>query len=149
MPDKGEKSIGQLVSELTQDFRTLFRQELELFSAEMKEKLTTVAKDSVGIGVGGILIYSGFLVLLAAIVLGLATVMPAWGAALVAAALFMGIGAVLVLKAGKELTHLEKKPEQTTEALKETVQWAKTLRPRNSTPRPTPFATKSDIPKAI
>lgn len=128
MPEKGEKSIGQLLTELTRDFRTLFRQELELFSAEMKEKMRVVARDAVGIGAGAFLLYAGFFVLLAAMVLGLATVMPAWGAALVIAAPLMVVGFALVQKARKDLTNLEKKPEQTTEALRETVQWAKTLK---------------------
>ena len=149
MPEKGEKTIGELVSELTGELRTLFRQELELVTAEMKEMMANVTKDTVAIGVGGVLIYSGFLVLLAAIVLGLATVMPAWGAALLVAAAFIGIGVVLVQKGRKDLTQMEKKPEQTTQSLKETVTWAKTLRLRSSSRRLTGFASKSGIRKAI
>ena len=149
MPEKREKTIGQLFTELTQELRTLFRQELELFTAEMKEKMTTVVKDAVGIGIGGFLIYAGSLVLVAAMVLGLATVMPAWGAALVVAALFFAGGFGLVLKGTKDLKQMDKKPEQTTEALKETVQWAKTLRLRSSSPRRQRFASKSAIRKAI
>jgi hypothetical protein len=98
MPEKGEKTIGELLSELTGEVRALFRQELDLFTAEMKEKLTALAKDTVAIGVGGVLLYTGFLVLVAAIVLGLAVIVPAWGAALIVAAGLIAIGAVLVLK---------------------------------------------------
>ena len=149
MPEKGEKSIGELVSELTQELRTLFRQELELFTAEMKEKMAHVAKDTVAIGVGGFLIYSGFFVLLAAIVLVLATFMPAWGAALLVAIAFIGIGFALVRKGRKDLTQMEKKPEQTAETLKETIKWAKTLKLTSSTPRRTGFGNKSGIRKGI
>lgn len=149
MPEKGEKSIGALFSELLQESRTLLRQELELFTAEMKEKMTKVAKDAVAIGAGAFLLYLGSLVLVAAIVLGLATFMPAWGAALLVAAVFIVTGLVLVQKGRKDLTQMEKKPEQTLEALKETVTWAKTLRPTRSAPRRTGFASKSAIRKAI
>ena len=149
MPVKEQKTIGELFSELTQELRTLFRQELELFTAEMKEKLTHVAKDMVAIGAGGALIYFGALVLVAALVLGLATFMPAWGAALLVAMAFMGIGFVLVRKGRKDLTEMEKKPEQTTETLKETIKWAKTLKLRSSSPRRTGYASKSGIRKAI
>lgn len=149
MPEKGEKSIGGLVSELTQELRTLFRQEMDLFTVEMKEKLTTAAKDAVAIGVGGVLAYSGFLVLLAAIVLGVAEFMPAWGAALLVATVFIVIGFILVQKGRKDLTQMDIKPEQTTESLKETAQWAKTLRLSSSTPRRTSFASRSDTRKAI
>jgi len=149
MPEKGEKSIAELVSELTQEVRTLFRQELQLFSAEIKEKLTAMAIDTVVIGVGVVMMYLGSLVLLAAMVLGLATVMPAWGAALLVAAAFIGCGLVLALKWRGNLAHLEKKPEQTMETLKETVQWAKTLRLKSTGRRRTRFASKSGIRKAI
>jgi len=149
MPEKVERSIGELFSELIHELRTLFRQELELFTAEMKEMLANVAKDTAAIGVGGVLIYSGFLVLLAAMVLGLAAFMPAWGAALLVATAFIGIGFALVQKGRKDLTQMEKKPEQTTESLKETVKWAKTLRLTSGSRRRTGFASKSGIRKAI
>lgn len=149
MPEKGEKTIGQLFTELTQELRTLFRQELELFSVEMKDKVTTAVKDAAAIGVGAILVYSGFLVLLAAMVLGLATVLPAWGAALIVAAVFLVAGGALVLMGGKDLKKMEVKPEQTTESLKETAKWVKTLRLTRSSQRRTRFASRSDIRKAI
>ena len=149
MPEKGEKSIGELVSELTQELRTLFRQELELFSAEIKEKMTNIAIDAAGIGLGVVLLYFGSLVLLAAMVLGLASVMPAWGAALLVAAAFIGAGVILVLNRLHDLAQLKTKPEQTVETLKETVQWAKTLRLRSGSPRRKRFASKSGIRKAI
>lgn len=147
MAEKGEKSIGELVSELTGEVRTLFRQELDLFTAEMKQKMVTLAKDTAAIGAGAVLLYTGFLVLLAAVVLGLATVMPAWGAALLVAIGLIAIGAVLVLKGGKDVKEMEAKPEQTVGALKETVQWAKTLKLTSSRRRG--FASKSGTRKAI
>ena len=149
MPEKGERSIGQLFTELTQELRTLFRQEIELFSVEMKEKMVRAVKDAAAIGVGGVIIGTGYLVLVAAMVLGLATVMPAWGAALVVAAVFIAVGAVLVLKGSKDLKEVEVKPQKTTETLKETAKWVKTLRLPRSSRRRTGFATRSDIRKAI
>jgi len=147
MPETGNKTIGGLVTELTREVRTLLRQELDLFVAEMKEKMIDIVKDTLEIGMGVAFLYFGSLVLVAAIVLGLATVMPAWGAALVVAAAFIGMGVALVLVGRKNLVQLDKKPEQTVETLKETVQWAKTL--RHSSRRRTRFASKSDTRKAI
>jgi hypothetical protein len=147
--EKGEKTIGALLSELTLELRTLLRQELELFIAELKEKVTNIAVDAVGIGVGLFMVYLGSLVLLAAIVIALTTVMPAWGAALLVAAAFLGTGGALVLVGFLKLARLEKKPEKTLETLKETVTWAKTLRLRSSTQRRTRFASKSGLRKAI
>jgi hypothetical protein len=149
MPEKGEKTIGQLFIELTQELRLLFRQEMELFTAEMKEKVTGAGKDAAVIGAGGILVATGLLVLVAAMVLGLATVLPAWVAAVVVGAAFIAAGAISVLVGRKALKHLEIKPEQTAESLKETAQWIKTLKPQKSVRRRTSFANRSGIRKAI
>ncbi|TGU70747.1 phage holin family protein [Geomonas terrae] len=149
MPEKNEKTIGELVSELGGELRDLLRQELGLFAAEMKEKVVHAAKDAAAIVVGGVLLYTGLLVLTAAIVLGLATIMPAWGAALLVALGLLAMGAVLVLKGGKDVKEMDAKPTQTMGALKETVKWAKTLRFMSSTHRRTRFASRSGIRKAI
>lgn len=149
MPGNEEKSIGELVSKLTQQVKTLFRQEMDLFAAEMKEKVKQVAKDAIALTVGGAMLYFGFLVLLAAMVLGLATVMPAWGAALIIAALFLLVGFALVQKGRKDLKQMEMKPEQTTESIKETAQWAKTLRPQTSSPHRTGFAKTFGSRRAV
>ncbi|GFO67048.1 hypothetical protein GMLC_06270 [Geomonas limicola] len=147
MPEREQKTIGALFSELTREVRTLFRQELELFLTEMKGKAIDIAKDTLAIGLGAALLYYGSFVLIAAIVLGLATVMPAWGAALLVAAVFLGAGIVLVQRGRKNFAQLDKKPEETVATLKETVQWAKTL--KNSSRRRTRFANRSDTRKAI
>lgn len=149
MPEKKEKTIGELVSELGGELRELLRQELGLFTAEMKEKVVHAAKDAAAIAVGGVLLYTGLLVLTAAIVLGLATIMPAWGAALLVALGLFAMGAVLVLKGGKDVKEMEAKPTQTMGALKETVKWAKTLRFTSNTHRRTRFASRSGTRKAI
>ena len=149
MPDKGEKSIGELVSEVTLELRTLFRQELDLFTTEMREKITNITIDAAGIALGVMMVYFGSLALLAALVLAVATFLPPWGAALLVAAALIGAGVVLILNRRKDLAQLEKKPEQTMDTLKETVQWAKTLRSRSGSLRRTSFASKSVTRKAI
>jgi Flp pilus assembly protein TadB len=128
MPEKVDKPIGELISELTHELRTLLKQEMDLFRTEMQEKLIHFFKDAAAIGVGCALLYFGTLVLIAAIVLGVATFMPAWIAALLVATIFIVIGFVLVEKGRKDVTHMSMKPEKTKETFKETTKWAKTLR---------------------
>jgi len=82
-----------LLTDLREDVVRLVTGEIALFKAEMTKK----AKD-LGIGAGMIvvalvLVLFGFGTLIAAAVLGLATVLPAWLAALI-------VGVVLVLVAG-------------------------------------------------
>lgn len=149
MPEKGERSLADLFSELTRELRTLFRQEMELFTVEMKEKVAHASKDAAAIGVGGVLLLTGYLVLVAAAVLGVAVFLPAWGAALLVATVFMVLGFILVLKGRNDLKQMEVKPEQTTESLKETAKWAKTLKWSSSAPRRTSFGSRSGTRKAI
>lgn len=148
MPERGEKPLGELFSELLHEVQTLFRQEMALFRTETIDKVKHVAIDAGAMMVGGVLLYTGFLVLVAAVVLGVAVFLPAWGAALIVACLLFAVGAALLVKGGKDLKQMEIKPEQTAESLKETARWAKTLRVHSS-PRPSGFGKTSGTRNAI
>ena len=87
-----EKSIGTIISELTSEINTLFRQEIGLVKTEISEKVGQ-AKNGVGmLVVGALIVYAGFMVLLGAAVAGLALVMDLWLAALLMAVLVLIIG---------------------------------------------------------
>ncbi|MDQ2788562.1 MAG: hypothetical protein DLM60_06850 [Pseudonocardiales bacterium] len=88
-----DASVGQLVERLSAQVSALVRDELALATAEMKRK---GAQAGVGIGIGGagaVVALLGLGALVAAAVLGLATVLAAWLAALI-------IGVVLLVLAG-------------------------------------------------
>lgn len=88
-----EASVGQLMERLSAQVSALVRDEVALATAEMKRK---GAQAGVGIGLGGlgaVVALLGLGALVAAAVLGLATVLAAWLAALV-------IGLVLLVFAG-------------------------------------------------
>ena len=123
---KNNRSLGDLFSELTLEVRTLFRKEMELLKSEMSDKMVEIVKDAVAIGVGGVLLFVGFLTIVAAIVFGVAVFIPLWFSALIVGMFFISIGLVFVQKGRKNLTHMKMAPEKSTETFKETVQWAKT-----------------------
>ncbi|MDQ3764278.1 MAG: phage holin family protein [Actinomycetota bacterium] len=88
-----DASVGQLVERLSAQVSALVREEMALATAEMKRKGTQAG---VGIGIGGagaLLAVLGLGALVAAAVLGLATVLAAWLAALI-------VGGVLLVLAG-------------------------------------------------
>jgi membrane protein len=88
-----DASVGQLVERLSAQVSALVRDEMALATAEMKRK---GAQAGVGIGIGGVgavVAVLGFGALVAAAVLGLASVLAAWLAALV-------IGLALLVLAG-------------------------------------------------
>jgi putative Mn2+ efflux pump MntP len=120
-----ERSIGQLFAELTEETRTLVRQEIQLARAELSEKVAGIGTD-IGSMVGGVaVLYAGFLVLLAAIVIGLAHVIgPGW-AALLVGIVTLAIGGWMVTRGLQDMKQRNLKPEKTVASLKETKQWAK------------------------
>jgi hypothetical protein len=120
-----ERSLGQLFAELTEESRTLVRQEIQLAKAELSEKVAGVGTD-IGSMVGGVaVLYAGFLVLLAALVIGLAHVIGAGWAALLVAVVALAAGGWLVSRGLNDIRSRNLKPEKTVASLKETKQWAK------------------------
>ena len=121
---EGEKSLAELIGEVTTDLSTLMRQELELARAELTEEARKAGKAAAFLGGAG---YAGHLVALfasLALVFGLGAVIPYGWAALVVAVLWAVVGAVLYTRGRRELATVNPKPERTIESIKEDVQWA-------------------------
>ncbi len=123
---KGEVgSIGALVSDISNDLSTLMRQEVALAKAEVKQSATKAGKGAGMLGGAG---YAGHLaVLFLSVTLWMALAYwfdnLAWSA-LVVAALWAVVGAVLYSRGRRELATVSPKPERTIESIKEDVQWA-------------------------
>ncbi|HJS43196.1 MAG TPA: phage holin family protein [Gemmatimonadales bacterium] len=78
-----DRSLGQVLSDIRTDASLLVRQEIALAKAELKQKAGDVAKRAALFAGVGLLAYSGLLILLAALVLGLIAIgVVAWLAAL-------------------------------------------------------------------
>ena len=125
--DLRDRSMGELLKQLSQETTTLVKQELDLAKAEMAEKGKHAGK---GIGLfsgAGLFGLGAFLALTTAIIAALSLVMDVWLAALIVAVVY-GVVAAVLAKSGqskiKEATPAA--PEQTVETLKEDVEWAKT-----------------------
>lgn len=88
-----DASIGELVSSVSADLSRLVRDEMRLAQVEVTEKAKKAGVGVGAFGAAGVLALFAVGVLLAAAILGLATVMPAWVAALI-------VGVVLLLVAG-------------------------------------------------
>ncbi|CAL9439115.1 hypothetical protein SUDANB176_02210 [Streptomyces sp. enrichment culture] len=120
-----DKSLGELLSKVTSDLQTLFRQEVELAKAEIKEEGTKAGKAAGMYGGAG---FAGSMVLLflsLAAVYGLANVMDVGWAALIVAALWGIAAAVLYQKGRARMRTVSPKPERTVETLKEDAEWAR------------------------
>ncbi len=92
-----DAGVGELVGQMSEQVSRLVRDELRLAQAELKEKGTAA-----GVGIGlfggaGIIAAYGLGVLIAAAVLGLATVMSAWLAALIVGVAVLAIAGIVAL----------------------------------------------------
>lgn len=118
------RSLGDLLSELSRETGQLVRKEVELATTEMTAK-ARVAGGQVGIAAaGGALAHAGLLVLVAAVVIGLAELgLAPWLSALIVGVVTMAIGYVLVNRGLAALRGTDMKPTQTIETLKEDARW--------------------------
>lgn len=124
-PSRDDRSLGDLFAELSREVTLLARQEVALAKAEMSQKATQVGKDVGYLAVGGAIAYAGFLAILAAIVIILASFMPWWLAAFIVGAVVAGAGFFMIQRGRENLSQLNPAPEQTIETLKEDREWAK------------------------
>lgn len=114
---KEEKTIGTLISDLTRDITTLFRQEIRLVKTEMSEKVEQAESGMTILAIGGAVAYAGLLILLAAAVLGLSLYLEPWLAALIVAVVVLVIGLGMVAKGKSNLKARNLVPEKTVESL--------------------------------
>jgi len=117
---KQDRSLGELLGDLTQDITKLIRQELTLARAEMADKAGNIGKQFGLLAVGGALAYSGVLAIVAALVILLATFgLTYWASALIVGVVVAAIGGLLVKKGLDAIRGQDLVPRQTLETLKE------------------------------
>ena len=120
---KADRSITTLLSDLASETILLIRQEVALMKAELSEKFSRIGQGAGALGAGALLAFSGWLVLLAAAVLGLATVVPAWLAALIVALVVLAIAGVLFFIGKNRFDADSLTPRRTLRSLREDEEW--------------------------
>jgi hypothetical protein len=114
-----ERSLGQIVSDVSTDLTTLLRQEMELAKTELKQEFT---KAGAGAGMLGGAGFSGYFVLLflsVALTLLLDNWLPSEVAALLTALLWAVIAAVLAIVGRKKLQESNPQLPKTQQTIKE------------------------------
>ena len=118
-PEVGDRSVGELISEVTTDLTTLMRQELDLAKAEMKQEATKTGKAAGMLGAAGFAGYMTLLFLSIALWWALANGMDEGWAALIVAVLWGVVAAVLAATGRSRFRQVNPKPERTVQTLKE------------------------------
>ncbi|MCG6494313.1 phage holin family protein [Kitasatospora sp. A2-31] len=119
------ESLGDLISDITDDVGRLVRSEIELAKAELKQEAGKAGKASGMLAGAG---YAGHLVLLLGsltLVFALGNVMNLAWAALLVTAVWAIVGALLYTAGRRRLKEVRLAPEQTLETLKEDAAWAR------------------------
>jgi TRAP-type C4-dicarboxylate transport system permease small subunit len=123
---RSDRSLGDLSGSLTSQLGQLIHKEVELARTEITANAVRTGKNATLIGVGGVVAYGGFLVLLAAAVGLLATLgLDLWLSALIVGLVVIGIGLLLVQRGRSQLEAASLAPTKTIETLKEDAEWAK------------------------
>ena len=125
--DLRDRSLGELLKQLSQETTQLVHQELELAKAELQQKGKEAGAGAGMFGGAGALGLAALGALTACFILALNAVMPAWLAALLVAVIY-GIIAFVLVKQGQARMKRATPPvpTQTIETVKEDVEWAKT-----------------------
>ena len=124
-PVQPEKSLGQLVAEMTSELSDLVRNEVELAKVELKEQAGKVGKAGGVLGAGALTAYLTVLFASFALAWLLDEVMHT-ALAFFLVAVLHGIAAFILITRGRqEVKNVDPVPRQTVETLKEDVEWAK------------------------
>jgi drug/metabolite transporter (DMT)-like permease len=119
MQQTDDRSLKELLGDLTQSVTTLFRKEIELARAETSEKISQAGVAAGAIAGGGILALAALIVLLQALVIALTEL----GLAPALAALIVGgvvaiVAFALIYKGMNDLKASNLAPTRTVEALR-------------------------------
>jgi uncharacterized membrane protein YqjE len=128
--DLRERPFGELLRQLSEETTRLVHQEIELAKAELTQKGKQAGMGAGLFGGAGAIGFLALAALTTCFILALDAAMPAWLAALIVAAVYGVIAAVLAMQGRNKIKQaVPPVPEQTIETVKEDVEWAKTQTP--------------------
>ena len=119
------RSMPEVLQDIVGNVQEIIKSEMRLAKAEIHDKVSRATGPAVRLAVGSAFgLYAlGFLLFTA--VMGLATIVATWMAALIVGVTLAVLAAALMGSAIARLKRVNAVPEKTVESLKENVQWAK------------------------
>lgn len=123
-PMDPDRSMSELLSQLTSDFSGLVTTHIELAKVEIKEEVTKAGKGAGMLGGGAFAAAMAILLLSFAAAWGLTEIVPEGVAFLIVGLVWAAAAAVLALT-GKQKLAEARMPEQTVQEVKEDAQWVR------------------------
>jgi uncharacterized membrane protein YqjE len=125
MTTQNGRSVPEVLQDIVGNIEEIIRSEFLLAKAEVKQEASKAAPQLKMMVTGAAIGFYALGFLIFTLVMGLATVVATWLAALIVGALLGVIALVLITTASKRLKQVNTVPERTIETMKENVQWAK------------------------
>lgn len=121
----GEQSLTSLVRGIVNDAQELFRQQIALFKAEVREDMRKTREAALSLVIGVGVTFFGLLLLLFCLVqlLSWASGLPLWAGFAIVGGLVLAVGLGLMYAGKKRFESFNPLPDQSAQALKENVQW--------------------------
>ena len=120
-----DRSLSELVSEVTGEIATLFRKEVELARVETSEQVSRAAKAGGMLGAAAVIGFLDLILFSFAAAWALSEVVPEGVAFLIVAVVFAIVAGVLTMAGKKRIANINPVPNQTVQTVKEDVQVAK------------------------
>jgi membrane protein len=123
----GDRPLGELFRRLSADASSLIRHEVALARLELRRNVGALASDAARAAIGGVVAAIGALVLVEALVFGVADLLGRryWLSALIVGVLLLAVGGGLLVAALKRGKKHRISPEDTLATLRETGDWVK------------------------
>lgn len=119
----GERPVGELVHQATEQLSQLVRQEMALAKVELTQKGRRMGRGGGLLGAAGAIGYVGLIALAGTGVAALSLALPVWAAALIVTGVLFAIAGVLALAGRAQLRHAAPpKPEVTLGSVKADVE---------------------------
>jgi uncharacterized membrane protein YqjE len=126
-----DRSVGELVNQLSRQTSTLIRQELQLAQTELQEKGKRVGIGAGMFGGAGIVALYGVGALVAAAIIGIGTLLEPWIAAVIVGVVLLAVAGILALLGRKQVERgTPPLPQQAIESAKRDVNEIKAARER-------------------
>jgi uncharacterized membrane protein YqjE len=127
-----DRSVGELVQQLSNQTATLVRQELRLAQVELQEKGKRVGIGAGMFGGAGVVALYGVGALIAAAVIGIGTLLEPWIAAAIVGVVLLAVAGILALTGRKQVARATPPlPKQAIESAKRDVDEVKAARARS------------------
>ena len=142
-PTSDDRSVKDLLSELSSELRTLLQKEVELAKLEVKEQASRAAKAGAMFGGGAGAGYFALLLLSFAAAWGLAQLMPTPLGFFIVGLVYAVVAAVLFARGRRQAAAIQP-PTRAVQTLKQDVQVAKDALSRGmkEEPHPNPWGTR-------